>query len=72
MPKDKYYIVFGTISSNVQILNPYSNKIIYTLNHIKKRIISLCYHSFSMTLVTSSEKENVFYLWKYSNEHDIN
>ena len=38
MPKDKYYIVLGTLSSNVQFLDPYSNKIIYTLNHTKKRI----------------------------------
>ena len=71
MPKDKYYIVLGTLSSNVQFLDPYSNKIIYTLNHTKKRIISLCYHSYSMTLITSSAKENAFYLWKYSCENDI-
>ena len=71
MPKDKYYIVLGTISSNVQFLDPYTNKIVYTLNHTKKRIISLCYHSYSMTLITSSAKENAFYLWKYSLENDI-
>ena len=68
MPENNYYLVLGTLSSNVQILDPYSNKIIYTLNHIKKRIISLCYHSNSMTMITSSAKENAFYLWKYSKE----
>jgi len=71
MPKNKYYIVLGTISSNVQFLDPYINKIIYTLNHTKKRIISLCNHSYSKTLITSSAKENAFYLWKYSVENDI-
>ena len=71
MPNDKYYIVLGTISSNIQILDPYNNKIMYTLNHTKKRIISLCYHSNSMTMITSSAKENAFYLWKYSLDNDI-
>ena len=71
MPKNKYYIVLGTISSNVQLLDPYTNKIIYTLNHTKKRIISLCYHSNSNILITSSAKENAFYLWKYNLEEDI-
>ena len=70
MPENNYYIVLGTISSNVQFLDPYSNKIIYTLNHTKKRIISLCYHSYSMTLITSSAKENAFYLWKYCKNKD--
>ena len=70
MPNNKYYIILGTISSNVQFLDPYSNKIIYTLNHTKKRIISLCYHSNSMTMITSSAKENAFYLWKYSIDKD--
>ena len=70
LPDNNYYIVLGTISSNVQFLDPYSNKIIYTLNHTKKRIISLCYHSSSMTMITSSAKENAFYLWKYSKEKD--
>ena len=68
MPENNYYLVLGTLSSNVQILDPYSNKIIYTLNHTKKRIISLCYHSNSMTMITSSAKENAFYLWKFSSE----
>ena len=68
MPENNYYIVLGTISSNVQILDPYSNKIVFTLNHTKKRINSLCYHSYSMTMITSSAKENAFYLWKYLKE----
>ena len=71
MPNNNYYIVLGTISSNVQFLDPYSNKILYTLNHTKKRIISLCYHSLNMIMITSSAKENAFYLWKYSKEKDI-
>ena len=71
MPNNQYYIVLGTISSNVQFLDPYNNKIIYNLNHTKKRIISLCYHSNSMTMITSSAKENAFYLWKYSTDKDI-
>ena len=70
MPENNYYIVLGTISSNIQILDPYSNKIKYTLNHTKKRIISVCYHSNSKTLISSSAKENAFYLWKYNNEID--
>ena len=70
LPENNYFIVLGTISSNVQFLDPYSNKIVYTLNHTKKRIISLCYHSYSMTMITSSAKENAFYLWKYFKERD--
>ena len=70
MPENNYYIVLGTISSNIQILDPYSNKIRYTLNHTKKRIISLCYYSKSNILISSSAKENAFYLWKYSKEID--
>ena len=68
MPENKYYIVLGTISSNVQFLDPYNNKVAYILNHTKNRIMSLCYHSQSNVVITSSSKENAFYLWKY----DIN
>ena len=66
LPNKKYFIALGTYSSNVQLLLPYDNKILYTLNHTKKRIISLCYDESSNTLIVSSAKENAFYLWKYS------
>ena len=71
IPKKGYFIALGTYSSNVQLLLPYDNKIIYTLNHTKKRIISLCYNESSMTLIVSSAKENSFYLWKYIPSKDI-
>ena len=65
IPNKGYFIALGTYSSNVQILLPYDNKIIYKLNHTKKRIISICYNESSLTLIVSSAKENAFYLWKY-------
>ena len=71
IPKKGYCIALGTYSSNVQILSPYENKILYTLNHTKKRILSLCYHNSSNTLIISSAKENAFYLWKYISSKDI-
>ena len=71
LPNKKYFIALGTYSSNVQLLLPYDNKILYTLNHTKKRIISLCYDESSSTLIVSSAKENAFYLWKYSLSKDI-
>ena len=71
IPKKGYFIVLGTYSSNVQLLLPYDNKIVYTLNHTKKRIISLCYYEPSTTLIVSSAKENAFYLWKYIISKDI-
>ena len=70
LPNKKYFIALGTYSSNVQLLLPYDNKILYTLNHTKKRIISLCYDESSSTLIVSSAKENAFYLWKYSLSKD--
>ena len=70
LPNKKYLIALGTYSSNVQLLLPYDNKILYTLNHTKKRIISLCYDESSSTLIVSSAKENAFYLWKYSLSKD--
>ena len=71
IPNKGYLIALGTYSSNVQILSPYDNKIMYILNHTKKRIISLYYYEPSMTLIVSSAKENAFYLWKYSLTKDI-
>ena len=71
LPDKRYFIALGTYSSNVQLLLPYDNKIIYTLNHTKKRIISLCYDESSSTLIVSSAKENSFYLWKYSLSKNI-
>lgn len=41
IPKKGYFIALGTYSSNVQLLLPYENKIVYNLNHTKKNIISL-------------------------------
>ena len=32
MPDNNYYIVLGAISSNVQFLDPYLNKVVNTLN----------------------------------------
>ena len=65
IPNKGYFIALGTYSSNVQIILPYDNKIIYKLNHTKKRILSICYNESSLTLIVSSAKENAFYLWKY-------
>ena len=62
IPNKGYFIALGTYSSNVQILLPYDNKIIYKLNHTKKRIISICYNESSLTLIVSSAKGNIFYL----------
>ena len=70
IPKKGYFIALGTYSSNVQLLLPYENKIVYNLNHTKKRILSLCYDKSSMTLIVSSAKENAFYLWKFSESKD--
>ena len=70
IPNKGYFIALGTYSSNLQLLLPYDNKIIYTLNHTKKRIISICYNESLMTLIASSAKENSFYLWKYNVSKD--
>ena len=70
IPNKGYFIALGTYSSNLQLLLPYENKIIYTLNHTKKRIISLCYNESLLTLIVSSAKENAFYLWKYNTSQD--
>ena len=70
IPNKGYFIALGTYSSNLQLLLPYDNKIMYTLNHTKKRIISLCYNESLMTLIVSSAKENSFYLWKYNVSKD--
>ena len=65
IPNKGYFIALGTYSSNLQLLLPYDNKIMYTLNHTKKRIISICYNESLLTIIASSAKENAFYLWKY-------
>ena len=70
IPNKGYFIALGTYSSNLQILLPYENKIVYTLNHTKKRIISICYNESLLTLIVSSAKENAFYLWKYNTSQD--
>ena len=70
IPNKGYFIALGTYSSNLQLLLPYENKIVYTLNHTKKRIISICYNESLLTLIVSSAKENAFYLWKYNTSQD--
>ena len=70
IPNKGYFIALGTYSSNLQLLLPYENKIVYTLNHTKKRIISICYNESLLTLIVSSAKENAFYLWKYNASQD--
>ena len=70
IPNKGYFIALGTYSSNLQLLLPYDNKIMYTLNHTKKRIISICYNESLLTIIASSAKENAFYLWKYYSSKD--
>ena len=71
--KDEVFIALGTIGSNVIIFDPYENKSILILNHSKKRIITMSYIEEGNILITSSGKENAFYIWKYEeNENENN
>ena len=62
LPYDNTLIAVGTISSNVLILNPYKNNTVEVLLHSRKKILSLAY--IKNLLISSSTKENAFYLWK--------
>ena len=68
--KNDVFIALGTIGSNVLIFDPYENKTILTLHHSKKRIITMCYIEEGNILITSSGKENAFYIWKYNEEEN--
>ena len=67
---NEIYILLGSITSNVIILDAYQNKILYTLNHNRKKITSLDFISNLNVILSSSVKENALYVWKQINNNN--
>ena len=62
LPYDPNLLACGTLNSNLIILNPYTAQTIEILLHSKKEILSVIF--MKNTLISSSKKENAFYLWE--------
>ena len=70
LPFNQNLLACGTLNSNLIILNPYTNQTIEILLHAKKEILSLVY--IKNILISSSKKENAFYLWEPPTEENDN
>ena len=66
------YILLGSITSNVIIFDAYQNKILYTLEHNRKKITSLDFINNLNIILSSSVKENALYIWKQINNSNNN